>query len=88
MSGMVKTVGTTQLQNALGTCGSILFTARRSDECSVERLLRHRNLVYSIDNHLEMHGTSLDPVTRALLAASREVISLAARTRTITSPDL
>ena len=38
--------------------------------------MRRRDLAYSIDRHLDEFGTTLEPLTRALLAAARETICL------------
>lgn len=62
-------------QSALATCGSILLGDGNAVDNEVETALRRRNLVYAIERHLQANGTALDPVTRALLAASREVIA-------------
>ena len=62
-------------ESALGTCASILLDQTRPLEEPLEAVIRRRNLVYSIEDHLSVHGLVLDPLTRALLAASREVIA-------------
>lgn len=65
-------------QSALATCGSILFNGS-AGETEIEAILRRRNLIYSIDCHLHANGNALDAVTRALLAASRELVANSAK---------
>lgn len=61
---------------AFAACASVLFGEAMPIGDTLERSIRRRNLIYSIDNHLDARGMILDPLTRALLAASREAMAL------------